>query len=233
MESNYYITGNPTYERQDIDEFRPLSKKYYHGRSFSLAESLASYDPVQFRVSFSEPRELIPMFNVYLEKSINLVEILLTTFNLCLNRTQITSFSNALRSARAVRNLTIISGHSLKDLCDLLSDRDLLPGLEKLNYSASIYENTCHCCYIIDSVLTLLKKRLEGSPLSLKIELGNFPRQELEQIEFLGLGVIQEEDKLEIIAYPKIMENISFKCTYGKASNDNMTSFYAKASYSI
>ncbi|GJJ14475.1 hypothetical protein Clacol_008739 [Clathrus columnatus] len=216
---NYYIAGNPTYEQQDVDDkSQPLFGKYFRGRSFDPNESPASCSD-QFRLSFSEYSELIPIFILYLEKSINLVEIVLTRFNLSsLNHTHVTHFSNALRSATTVRNVTIISGDSLKDLCNFLSDGALLPGLERLNYSAGDHEKHAYnWSYVLKCVLTLLKKRLGTSLMSLKIELDNVPPfqpQELEQIKKLGLGVIQKEGKLEIMADPKRTEVISSLCTY-------------------
>ncbi|GJJ14471.1 hypothetical protein Clacol_008735 [Clathrus columnatus] len=208
MKSYYYITGNPKYEGEDVDdEFRPLSEIYCYGPNFNFNKSLATYYPDQFRVSLSECWELIQALNLYFEKSINLVEIVLTRFNLsCLNLAEVASFSHALRSATTVRNLTIISGDSLEDLCNLLSNEELLPGLERLNYSASNSENTYYYCYIPNCVLTLVKKRLERSlTMPLKIELGNFPPfqpQELIRLKNLGLEVIQKEGKFEIIADP-------------------------------
>ncbi|GJJ14462.1 hypothetical protein Clacol_008726 [Clathrus columnatus] len=220
IKPNPYITGNSTYGRQDVDnDFWPLSKLYCHGRSFNLNESLSSYYPDQFRLSFGERWELIPTFILYLDKCINIVEIVFTAFDLSsLTHAEATFFTNALRSATTVRNVTIISGDSLKEVCNFLSDGNLLPGLERLNYSASDHEkDTNNWGYIFNCVSTLLTNRLETSLMPLKIELGNFrpfQAQEFEQIKVLGLGVIQKEGILEIMADPKRTEVISLICTY-------------------
>ncbi|GJJ14474.1 hypothetical protein Clacol_008738 [Clathrus columnatus] len=208
-----HLTGNSAYGHwpEAKDGLWWLFHKWCDDHSFNFGD--------QFRLSIETHRwGLIPIFILYLKKSINLVEIILTGFEIfSLTDTEVTSFSNALKTATTVRDLTIISGDSLGYLCTLLSDKDLLPGLERLNYSANDHEKeTSKWGHILGCVLTLLKKRLEASLMPLKIELGNFPLfqpQEVEQLESLDLEVIQKEGKLEITADPKKGEFISFMCT--------------------
>ncbi|GJJ14461.1 hypothetical protein Clacol_008725 [Clathrus columnatus] len=207
-----YIIGNPTYEWEGFNDTSWSSSgqyRYNGNLAWVYDEFPISYPPNQFRLSFRERRAerspaLISTFVLYLKKATNLEEITFTGLDLSsLNSADVDSLSNALRWATSVRTLTILWGNSLKDLCDFLRDKDVLPRLKKLRYSADFYEAHMDHSYIPNCLRNLVKERSEGP---LEIELSNFdsihPRG-LEQIENSGLQVIQRKDKICITTVPE------------------------------
>ncbi|GJJ16192.1 hypothetical protein Clacol_010472 [Clathrus columnatus] len=209
---NPYIIGNPTYEWEDFkDTLWSSSGQYRYNGNLAWVhdEFPTSYPQNQFRLSFRERRaerspDLISTFVLYLKKATNLEEITFTGLDLSsLNSANLDSLSHVLRWATSVRTLTILWGNSLKDLCNFLSDKDVLPRLERLRYSAGFDEADMDHSYIPSCLKNLVKER---SGRFLGVELSNFASihpQGFGQMGNLGLQVIQRGDKLCITIVPE------------------------------
>ncbi|GJJ14473.1 hypothetical protein Clacol_008737 [Clathrus columnatus] len=213
------ITANPSYKWKDVENVSWSSwssfgdYRYNSGLKWIFDESPTSYCPNQFHLSFGEhrterPPALIPTFVSYIEKATNLDEIILTRLDLSsLSRADVDSFSNALKAATSVRKLTILSGNSLKDLCELLNNgSQVLSRLEKLSYSASYdkVDDTGHS-YISSSLCDLVKGRSMTGFGFFQIELSNFPSlhpREFRRTQDLGLELRQQGGKLLITVRP-------------------------------
>ncbi|GJJ16159.1 hypothetical protein Clacol_010439 [Clathrus columnatus] len=146
------------------------------------------YLPSRARGSLEQPDGTLLISCI--KKATNLVEIVLddiySTFS---DRFEIESISMALRGATTVRNLIVLSHLPLKTLCDLLSDEDLLPNLERLSYTAVCYRDGNESSSYILNSLQKLKKRHGIRTKGLEIELKGFlsiQSEELEEIEKLG-----------------------------------------------
>ncbi|GJJ16151.1 hypothetical protein Clacol_010431 [Clathrus columnatus] len=157
--------------------------------------------PNEFYLSFGagdlmeQPPVIIPILIPYIERATNLVEIVLDDIHPSLSKpTEIESLSTALRSATTVRNLIVLSTISLKTLCGLLSDGDLVPNLERLSYTTFSIDIEDQFSYIPDS-LHKLKERFGAHTRGLEIELKGFrciQSQDLVEIEKLGFARQEE-----------------------------------------
>ncbi|GJJ16181.1 hypothetical protein Clacol_010461 [Clathrus columnatus] len=149
--------------------------------------------PNEFYLPFGDFLEqtltMIPILNLYIGKATNLVQIVLDDIRSSfLNQTEIESLSMALRGATTVHSLIVLSTISLQTLCDLLSDGDLVPNLERLSYTAIYHVDDDEFSYILNS-LRKLKERHGTRTRGLEIELKGFrsiQSQDLEEIEKLG-----------------------------------------------
>ncbi|GJJ16152.1 hypothetical protein Clacol_010432 [Clathrus columnatus] len=139
---------------------------------------------------------MVPILSLYIEKATNLVEIVLDNVNFSFsNQTEIKSLSTALKNATTVRNLIVLSTISLRSLCDLLSDGDLIPNLEGLSYTYSFMHEEEQFPSDIPNSLQKLKERPGTRTKGLEIELKGFrsiQSHDLEEIE--KLGVLRREE---------------------------------------
>ncbi|GJJ16121.1 hypothetical protein Clacol_010401 [Clathrus columnatus] len=189
---------NPTYgwyESHNPYRFVPSNNNYLEW----ISDGFHAFDldyPNEFYLSFEvgrfgeqTPDTGLSILNLYIERTTNLAEIVLDGFYPSpLNHTEIEYLSTALRSATTVRGLIILSSVSLQTLCDLLSDGDLVPNLERLSYTnPHIYKDELSSQ--IPKSLQKLKERSGTRTRRLEIKLKGFPSlqsQHLEEVEKLG-----------------------------------------------
>ncbi|GJJ16162.1 hypothetical protein Clacol_010442 [Clathrus columnatus] len=173
--------GNNNFEGM-FDDISALEVDYPN--AFSLSPGV--------RTSWEEPPGIITLLILCIEKTTNLVEICLNdVYSIFLNH-KLHFLSTALRSATTVRNLIVLSRLPLQTLCDLLSDGNLVPNLERLGYTLAPHEKEEEFKFSsshIPNSLRKLKERPGMHTTGLEIELKGFcsiQSQDLEEIEKLG-----------------------------------------------
>ncbi|GJJ16182.1 hypothetical protein Clacol_010462 [Clathrus columnatus] len=194
-----HTTWNLTYHGHNFhNTFQFLPKKYYNNNSLEwIFDDFPKLDyPNAFFLSSgsrsSRERSLgiAPLLVSCIEKAKNLVEFVLDDLYLSPhNQIEIESLSMALKGATNIRSLIILSLLSLQTLCDLFSDGDLIPNLERITYTnLSIHYQEQLSSYI-PGYLRRLKERMGTRTRGLEIELKGFHSiqpQDFKEIEKLG-----------------------------------------------
>ncbi|GJJ16154.1 hypothetical protein Clacol_010434 [Clathrus columnatus] len=199
------LTGDRRHKTHSASQFLPRRYRDNNGLDWIFNDNLPASDldyPNEFYLSFNASDlwkrlpTIIPVLNLYIKKATNLVEIVLSGIHSPFRKeTEIESLSMALRNATTVRYLIVLSPViSLQSLCDLLSDRDLLPNLERLSYTYPFIRKEERFSSDIPKSLRGLKERLTCTK-GFEIELKDFRSIQLHDLEEIEkLGVLRREE---------------------------------------
>ncbi|GJJ05969.1 hypothetical protein Clacol_000156 [Clathrus columnatus] len=187
-----YIMGKV--DTLDDDDMTPFSTKIDHRWAFN--ELTSSY-PNEFYIQTDLPAisHLLSLFPVIVKESNNLDKIILKFLNLSErtseNNEEISFFLDGLRSAKNLRNLTVV-GNDFVTFCEYLNDGRLCPNLERLAYS--YYDQDSEEPDFLHPLLNLMVERSRICPQLLEVELTGFrtvPHGAPGPAERLGLRLIQ------------------------------------------